>query len=631
MGNEILDSKRLRLRITELEYKNLGYEEMENEIRRIYFEEMRHELKAEIDILKSSDAKRLKGDNSGYDGTAIYFKTGATEKNQLYIISQGSQQMRDWEYNIESMLAGMSSKQAKSTYKFIDNTIEEFKINEVGKTVEIIGLSHSLAHNNNTTTQLVYDVFDKIYSVNGAQTNYYQLYQFDNNFRVAVNQKFSLSRRENFAIYKLNPEKLKEFAINYYEKMGRTKNIHQLISLDDPLYGASGVRGFFSVGEVEYVDTNPKTKGIRSIMDQLPDEEVMHLQQLAIAYTIAAEEGFEKGIQTLTGFNLTLFEGVTSAKDFITKVYIGKHGAFQTMLTDMNTKAPELLDTVKKVTRNSATIFTAFQEAGYLTKAQVKSVVKELTFIEEQLVEVVEILNRNQDIREVYYTNYYPGANPFFGGVGADIGMFWLLLGLLEPLQESYERLETELGPLMEVLGSGHSIEEILNALGVEGGRAYIGGDMIMTAGGGGSEFIKVNISAAVRMYQQGYLLLEEKLEEVKQLILALDHELIDGFAIERLKVMHRIHEIESNPSSYALYANVCFVPDYSSRIVRADVHEDLPALRNVDFDYVHSLFQGEIAKSQSFLLESRKAIEDLFKEDDFISALFDYLPGGKN
>ena len=242
---------------------------------------------------------------------------------------------------------------------------------------------------------------------------------------------------------------------------------------------------------------------------------------------------------------------------------------------------------------------------------------------------MVEILNTNQGIREAEYTNYYPGANPFLSGIGADLGMFWRLYTLLEPLRESYKRLQTELGPLLESLGDSHSIEEMLNALGIDGGRAYMDGDLIMIAGGG-AEFIKVNISAAVRVYQQGHLLLEEKAEEVDRLILALDNELVDGFTWEKMKVMLRIQEIESNPSSYAAYANACLAPGYSARIVRADVHEDLPPLRDVDFDYVNSLFRKEITKSQKFLLESRTAIENLFKEDEFISALFDYIPGGR-
>ena len=107
MENEVLHSNNLRLRLIDLEYKGLSSKEMKTEIKRIYFEESGQELTAEIEILKSSDAKSLKKDESGYDGTAIYFKTEEHEENQLYIISQGSQQQEDWEYNFKAMLAGL--------------------------------------------------------------------------------------------------------------------------------------------------------------------------------------------------------------------------------------------------------------------------------------------------------------------------------------------------------------------------------------------------------------------------------------------------------------------------------------------------------------------------------------------
>jgi len=45
---------------------------------------------------------------------------------------------------------------------------------------------------------------------------------------------------------------------------------------------------------------------------------------------------------------------------------------------------------------------------------------------------------------------------------------------------------------------------------------------------------IKVNISTAVRMYQQGNGLLEVKIRQVEALLGALEIELVEGFAIER-------------------------------------------------------------------------------------------------
>ena len=109
MENEVLNSDNLRLRLIDLEYKGLKSEDFKREIRRIYFEETGHELKADIEILKSSEAKSLKGDQSGYDGTAVYFKTEGKENDQLYILSQGSHQAKDWEYNMNAMLAGQDA------------------------------------------------------------------------------------------------------------------------------------------------------------------------------------------------------------------------------------------------------------------------------------------------------------------------------------------------------------------------------------------------------------------------------------------------------------------------------------------------------------------------------------------
>ena len=77
---------------------------------------------------------------------------------------------------------------------------------------------------------------------------------------------------------------------------------------------------------------------------------------------------------------------------------------------------------------------------------------------------------------------------------------------------------------------------------------------MIMTKG----SQIKVNISAAVRLYQHGQQLLDEKTADVAKFMRALDVELMDGFSRERVKVLHRISEIESNPVSYMDHSQAC-------------------------------------------------------------------------
>ena len=387
------------------------------EIRRIYFEETGHELKADIEILKSSDAKSLKGDQSGYDGTAIYFKTEGKENDQLYILSQGSQQAKDWEYNMNAMLAGQDATQAYATYNFVKEAKEHFNVNDKVNQADIIGMSHSLAHNNNATAQLIYNVFDKVYSVNGAQTNYYQLYSADDEFRKEVNKQFSLNRLDLFAVYKLDPVKLRKFTEEYYEKEGNTKGIHQLISTDDPLYGISGARGFFPVGTVEKVDTNTERPGIRDIFDQLPDAEVAHLQQLAITYTVAEKAGSTNGLKELTGLDISIFEGAKGNWDYA-KLYMTKGDEINAMIANMNAKVPPLIDSIKKLTSNSDIIFSHFVEAGYLKESEKNIVVQELTNIESFLEEMKSLIQTNHSVRESQYDVNYSGGNPFMAVLG---------------------------------------------------------------------------------------------------------------------------------------------------------------------------------------------------------------------
>ena len=89
---------------------------------------------------------------------------------------------------------------------------------------------------------------------------------------------------------------------------------------------------------------------------------------------------------------------------------------------------------------------------------------------------------------------------------------------LKDSFTESFEKLKDVLGPMLAEIGDSHSILEMLNALGFQSGRAYLGSDMILLKGSGADQ-IKVNISAAVRMYQQGNISLEVKNRHVESLL----------------------------------------------------------------------------------------------------------------
>src|SRR5690625_2305483 len=112
MSNEqVLVTKEIRMRMIYLEYKynknsrKMSEETFIQEVERIYMEETGQQLSADISVFTSSESKKLKNDNSGYDGTALHFHSEENNINEVYVISQGTQDLDDWLYNIEAMMA----------------------------------------------------------------------------------------------------------------------------------------------------------------------------------------------------------------------------------------------------------------------------------------------------------------------------------------------------------------------------------------------------------------------------------------------------------------------------------------------------------------------------------------------
>nr|WP_227994835.1 DUF6792 domain-containing protein [Oceanobacillus sp. CFH 90083] len=157
--------------------------------------------------------------DSGYDGTALKIKKG--NKEEIYVISQGSKDNKDWEYNLSGLFAGQVADQAYATAEFEREALNHFN---VADEINTIGLSHSLAHNNNTTAHLLFDTFDEVFSVNGTQTNYYQLFNSDIDFEEKVTEEFSIGTKYN-SIYDIPPEELHAFAVDFYSD--KSENITQ--------------------------------------------------------------------------------------------------------------------------------------------------------------------------------------------------------------------------------------------------------------------------------------------------------------------------------------------------------------------------------------------------------------------
>ncbi|GGK06825.1 hypothetical protein GCM10007063_31710 [Lentibacillus kapialis] len=513
------------------------------------------------------------------------------------------------------MFAGKDYTQAKSSFIFTEEVVNKIDNSE---NLEVIGLSHSLAHNNNTTAYLTYDTFDKIYSVNGAQTNYYQLFYADKEFRKAVRERFNIPISNPALIYDISPKQIEEFAKNFYKD--KSQNIHQIISEDDPLYAVSGVRGFFTLGDVEMVDTNTDYPGLRSIMEGIPDDAVKDLQELAIQYTTASNRGgTDAAIQEILGVDMELvnqIDGVWSAAG----VYTTNQSEIDEMIGDVNDKLPRLQSQIRTVTTNADVIFQRFVDAGYISVDQKQLIVTELTTIQSELDGVQESISRLVDIRDMH------NLSSQFGG---DLGTYLNIKNRVEEIQESLDKLNTEeFRTLLQTIGSGHDITGILESMN-KGNKSYLGTDMVLTATKGKEE-IQVNISATLRMYEEGRGLLEDKATEIKRLEAAIDREIMQCYKAEQKKVMTKIYEIESSPDTYThLLRKHVYFARLDKSITGINVHEEFFPFNQSNIDDKISLLNESVEKGHTYLENYRSAIENLFDEEENIAALFDVAMEG--
>ncbi|RDW15837.1 hypothetical protein CWR48_19120 [Oceanobacillus arenosus] len=614
MSENIISTNEMRLRMIDLEYKDLAEQNFKSKLKQIYIEEFGIEIDANIEVFQSSDSDNPKIKESGYDGTAVHFYSEKEGINEVYVISQGTQDTKDWEYNIKAMFAGLDYSQAEATYLFTEEVINRV---ETKSDLSVIGLSHSLAHNNNTTAHLAYDTFDKIYSVNGAQTNYYQLFEMDRHFRRELRNKFNITISDPDAIYNLDPVKLEAFAKDYYADKGG--NIHQIISLDDPLYAVSGTRGFFTLGAVDYIDTNPDYPGLRTIMVDIPDHVIQDFQELAIQYTIASNKGgLEAAIYDILGVDMGLINEIDGIGS-VAKLYFTKQSELDTMIRNLNDNIPKLMSNITTITSNADVIFGRLQDAGYITGKQKDVLVTEITKIEKELQGIQTTIKSNVGIRDM---------GDFFAQLGGDAGSILKIKGHIDAIQESLETLSKD--DFLEILhriGESHSISEILQSIS-GGNKSYIGTDMVLTARKGKKE-IRVNMSAALQMYNQGSAILQEKEFEIEQFSKAIEREMIEAYKNERKKVIQKINDMEASPRLYNnLLSTHGLFPTFTKRITSIRAHEVLYPLEQADLDQELQRLRETAEKARLQIEGYRKAIESLFEEDERIAKQFDLIRG---
>ncbi|WP_041823565.1 DUF6792 domain-containing protein [Shouchella clausii] len=564
-NDELLIKDEVWLRITQLEYKmkqGMSKEAFEKEVRRIYIEEMGEELPADMKVYSSNESNNLESD---YDGTAIYFEDEEKSINQLYVISQGSNDPGDWLYNAIGLFQGKDASQAIDADTFVDEAKKAFNVSD--KEVLTVGLGHSLANNNNLTAQVLNESFDKVYGVNGAQINAYQLYNIDDHFYREVNQNFNLLRTDKNAIYTLPPDKLEQFAVEYIEEKIDTSSIHQLRSSNDPLYALmENTRGFVTVPveAKEGMVTNKNYAGLSPLLANLPDEEIGKWQAIfmpaADAYMDNGVDGALDVLEEMTGLKRTVFDDFNELQADLQQlleadtidlseypVFMRGEMARSHALGQVGAKIPQAFDllskgltefyhikqfqrnvgpiveTVQGLNDSAEEVFGYLVEAGYIDEASKDIIVKELNGLTESL----EVLHDYKHLEDVYKESPYLIRDGGSGLLGSDVAFLLLLIEHGEKLYGHWQALEKELQEVMDEIGHSHSIHELLNALNAENGVSYYNNQMIVSTQHGGEE-IRVNLSATVEAYYNGLSIVEQQQEKVQAFVRLYEHEVVE-------------------------------------------------------------------------------------------------------
>src|SRR5699024_2061562 len=87
---------------------------------------------------------------------------------------------------------------------------------------------------------------------------------------------------------------------------------------------------------------------------------------------------------------------------------------------------------------------------------------------------------------------------------------------------------------ILEMIVDSHGISEMINTIGGKN-KNYLNGDLLMapTSGGGGSD-IWVNVSAALRMYTEGKVVMENRKNEINRLENTIEETIVDHFENEK-------------------------------------------------------------------------------------------------
>lgn len=635
-NKNLFENENVKLRLINLEYSykerfasenanevKKAKEDFVADVRRIYKEETNKELPKDIKIYTSKEILQNKDSSvksSGYDGTAIYIQDKTHDTNQLQIISQGSADNEDWVYNFSGLFLGMDDSQYKATKEF---TIETKKKTQDVKSLNTYAMGHSLANNNQVLVQLVDGEFDEVYGVNGAQISVDHILKADYKLTNYLKRKFSTIK-----ISEIPKNDLKKAIIKYYNDKGVTANITQRISSDDPLYGVSGKADFITFGDVKMTNTHPDIKGFRSVIDHIPDEDVSKLkgyfQKYAADYRKGGIQGFA---MEAIGVDMDFLNGIMNEEGTAQQIaYCLKHPArLLNMVGALDKKLPEFKAFFAKVKAYSGPVLNQLEANGYIDEAKKKTIQKDIAEVERltgRLDVLYEKIKFLVDWKTVIFTL---NNRQLSQSLMKNLIEFY---STYKALEEALGKLDQDTKDLLNLIGEGHSITPLLNALSKKKGISYKGGDIYFSKKGKDGKEIKVNLSSAIRIYQAGMAAISKIEAEIERYQRVFHHEIHDHFAIKKSELTKAIHDMEANPSRYQFDIQFKLASGFAGsngKLNKIVVHDSYHTAPLPQCDGVVSELKKQISSKKKFVKSIRASIEKLFDEDEQISALFDF------
>ncbi|WP_420976188.1 DUF6792 domain-containing protein [Bacillus vallismortis] len=626
MGSkDIFVNENIKLRLINIEYSykqkfassdpkiiQEAKDDFESDIRRIYKEETHQELTQNIEIYTSKELVH-QNEESGYDGTAIHITDKKHEVNQLHIISEGSADNKDWTYNFFGLFLGMDDSQYNATKEF---TREAKKKAGNDENLKTFSMGHSLANNNQVMVQLIDGEYDEVYGVNGAQVSVDHLLNADDHLRYTMLKKFKV---DTFKELKSIPkEDLKKAITKYYKDKGVTANITQRISKDDPLYGASGKADFITFGDVKMADTNTSVEGIRNIMDGIPDEDVRAIQTFLQKYKDDYDkDGLNGFVKAASGIDIELIDKVKYTDGALAKasVIYENFDDVKQMYGRIKENLPSFLGFLHTLLGNSGPVVDQLAENGYIDETQKKVIKKELTNMNASM--------RGIESRYEHFIDHLKHGQ--FTQALKDVGE---IVDYVKSILSSIDTLDEETKDALKLIVDGHSIVQMLNALSKEKGFSYKGSDIYFTGKSGSGESIKVNISSAVRIYQNGMKIVEDMEDAISKYQKVYSQEIDEDFSDKKQAIITAIHHMEENPSHYAFDLQFRLAAGFShtfDKLEKISVHESFHTGALPANDGIVAELKKQATEKRDFIKNIRESIEKLFEKEEMISQLFDF------